>query len=197
MADDIAERWTGLYSCLFVGQILLKPKWYWESRSLTAMWTFTALSRFWSFGSTGTQWISGFTSSTKCSRRFVRFTLIDVALVKWLVQSVSGSGHVIIETCCRLSSYNEVCDHVCRMRPAITRAFSSAPFRPPGEWRLKCFVRVSADYQYEWNMDNLCEISLTSSCRKLLSSDRNPPIDDLIKSGILPILVHCLDRDDK
>uniref|UniRef100_A0A673H0B6 Importin subunit alpha n=1 Tax=Sinocyclocheilus rhinocerous TaxID=307959 RepID=A0A673H0B6_9TELE len=31
---------------------------------------------------------------------------------------------------------------------------------------------------------------------KLLSSDRNPPIDDLIKSGILPILVHCLDRDD-
>lgn len=35
------------------------------------------------------------------------------------------------------------------------------------------------------------------SCRKLLSSDRNPPIDDLIKSGILPILVHCLERDDK
>uniref|UniRef100_A0A452GBK4 Importin subunit alpha n=1 Tax=Capra hircus TaxID=9925 RepID=A0A452GBK4_CAPHI len=31
---------------------------------------------------------------------------------------------------------------------------------------------------------------------KLLSSDRNPPIDDLIKSGILPILVHCLERDD-
>uniref|UniRef100_A0A4W4FLE5 Importin subunit alpha n=1 Tax=Electrophorus electricus TaxID=8005 RepID=A0A4W4FLE5_ELEEL len=32
-----------------------------------------------------------------------------------------------------------------------------------------------------------------SLCRKLLSSDRNPPIDDLIKSGILPILVcaHC------
>lgn len=28
--------------------------------------------------------------------------------------------------------------------------------------------------------------------RKLLSSDRNPPIDDLISSGILPILVGCL-----
>ncbi|KAG9331949.1 hypothetical protein JZ751_016349 [Albula glossodonta] len=26
---------------------------------------------------------------------------------------------------------------------------------------------------------------------------RNPPIDDLIKSGILPILVKCLERDDK
>uniref|UniRef100_A0A7N6BQZ6 Importin subunit alpha n=1 Tax=Anabas testudineus TaxID=64144 RepID=A0A7N6BQZ6_ANATE len=34
------------------------------------------------------------------------------------------------------------------------------------------------------------------SIRKLLSSDRNPPIDDLIKSGILPILVKCLERDD-
>jgi len=33
--------------------------------------------------------------------------------------------------------------------------------------------------------------------RKLLSSDRNPPIDDLISSGILPILVHCLTCDDK
>uniref|UniRef100_A0A7N6A8Y7 Importin subunit alpha n=1 Tax=Anabas testudineus TaxID=64144 RepID=A0A7N6A8Y7_ANATE len=36
----------------------------------------------------------------------------------------------------------------------------------------------------------------SSNFMKLLSSDRNPPIDDLIKSGILPILVHCLDRDD-
>lgn len=33
--------------------------------------------------------------------------------------------------------------------------------------------------------------------RKLLSSDRNPPIDDLIASGILPILVQCLMIDDK
>jgi hypothetical protein len=32
--------------------------------------------------------------------------------------------------------------------------------------------------------------------RKLLSSDRNPPIDDLISSGILPILVNCLLKDD-
>jgi hypothetical protein len=31
-----------------------------------------------------------------------------------------------------------------------------------------------------------------TAARKLLSSDRNPPIDDLISSGILPILVNCL-----
>uniref|UniRef100_A0A6Q2XMI4 Importin subunit alpha n=1 Tax=Esox lucius TaxID=8010 RepID=A0A6Q2XMI4_ESOLU len=40
------------------------------------------------------------------------------------------------------------------------------------------------------------QLSAVQAARKLLSSDRNPPIDDLIKSGILPILVHCLDRDD-
>ena len=33
--------------------------------------------------------------------------------------------------------------------------------------------------------------------RKLLSSNRNPPIDELIESGILPILVECLNKDDK
>ena len=30
----------------------------------------------------------------------------------------------------------------------------------------------------------------------MLSSDRNPPIDDLISSGILPILVNCLKSTD-
>ncbi|KAL1773185.1 importin subunit alpha-3 [Sigmodon hispidus] len=34
------------------------------------------------------------------------------------------------------------------------------------------------------------------AARKLLSSGRNPPINDFIKCGILPILVHCLERDD-
>ena len=35
-----------------------------------------------------------------------------------------------------------------------------------------------------------------SAARKLLSSDRNPPIDDLIQSGIMPVLVESLKRDD-
>lgn len=47
---------------------------------------------------------------------------------------------------------------------------------------------------------NSCEpdlqLSAIQAARKLLSSDRNPPIDDLIQSGILPILVHCLRRHD-
>lgn len=40
------------------------------------------------------------------------------------------------------------------------------------------------------------QLSAVQSARKLLSSDRNPPIDDLIQSGILPILVHCLKQHD-
>ncbi|XP_053561530.1 LOW QUALITY PROTEIN: importin subunit alpha-4 [Bombina bombina] len=40
------------------------------------------------------------------------------------------------------------------------------------------------------------QLSAVQAARKLLSSDRNPPIDDLIKSGILPILVKCLESDD-
>lgn len=45
----------------------------------------------------------------------------------------------------------------------------------------------------------MCDTLLMCSFfnRKLLSSDRNPPIDDLIASGILPILVQCLMIDDK
>lgn len=40
-------------------------------------------------------------------------------------------------------------------------------------------------------------INLLKAARKLLSSDRNPPIDDLINSGILPILVESLRRADQ
>ncbi|KAK3769939.1 hypothetical protein RRG08_048149 [Elysia crispata] len=40
------------------------------------------------------------------------------------------------------------------------------------------------------------QLGAVQAARKLLSSDRNPPIDDLITSGILPILVNCLSRED-
>lgn len=41
------------------------------------------------------------------------------------------------------------------------------------------------------------QLMAVQSARKLLSSDRNPPIDALISSGILPILVDCLNYHDK
>lgn len=44
--------------------------------------------------------------------------------------------------------------------------------------------------------DPVEQLHAVQAARRLLSSDRNPPIDDLIESGILPILVACLERDD-
>ena len=41
------------------------------------------------------------------------------------------------------------------------------------------------------------QLDAVQAARKLLSSDRNPPIDGLIESGILPALVNCLARNDK
>lgn len=45
--------------------------------------------------------------------------------------------------------------------------------------------------------DPAVQLQAVQSARRLLSSDRNPPIDRLIDSGILPILVLCLQQHDK
>lgn len=44
--------------------------------------------------------------------------------------------------------------------------------------------------------DPSTKLSAVQAARKLLSRDRNPPIDSLIQSGILPILVDCLQCED-
>ncbi|XP_011176127.1 importin subunit alpha-3 [Solenopsis invicta] len=44
------------------------------------------------------------------------------------------------------------------------------------------------------SLDPTVQLQAVQSARKLLSSDRNPPIDPLIESGILPILVRCLEQ---
>lgn len=41
------------------------------------------------------------------------------------------------------------------------------------------------------------QLFAVQSARKILSSDRNPPIDALIRSGILPVLVQCLQNYEK
>lgn len=40
------------------------------------------------------------------------------------------------------------------------------------------------------------QLAAVQAARKLLSSDRNPPINDLINNNILPVLVQCLKRHD-
>ncbi|KPP63908.1 importin subunit alpha-4-like, partial [Scleropages formosus] len=57
-------------------------------------------------------------------------------------------------------------------------------------------ITLDAILQNATSDNAVVQLSAVQAARKLLSSDRNPPIDDLIKSGILPILVKCLERDD-
>lgn len=42
------------------------------------------------------------------------------------------------------------------------------------------------------NEDPTIRLQVVQSARKLLSSERNPPIDELITAGMLPKLVTCL-----
>ncbi|XP_030748012.1 importin subunit alpha-3 [Sitophilus oryzae] len=50
--------------------------------------------------------------------------------------------------------------------------------------------------QAENSDDPSLQLMAVQSARKLLSSEKNPPIDALIQAGILPILVKCLERHD-
>ncbi|XP_028401345.1 importin subunit alpha-3-like [Dendronephthya gigantea] len=45
--------------------------------------------------------------------------------------------------------------------------------------------------------DPKIQLQAVQAARKLLSRDRNPPIDELIESGILPILVGCLSKEEQ
>ncbi|XP_003737723.1 importin subunit alpha-4-like [Galendromus occidentalis] len=45
--------------------------------------------------------------------------------------------------------------------------------------------------------DPAVQLEAVQAARKLLSSDRNPPIDDLILTGVLPVFVECLRRHDQ
>ena len=45
--------------------------------------------------------------------------------------------------------------------------------------------------------DPTIKLNAVQQTRKLLSSDKNPPIDQIIEAGMLPILVDCLTKDDQ
>lgn len=64
----------------------------------------------------------------------------------------------------------------------VKEALSSAP--------LETIVETAK------STDPAKQLAAVQAARKLLSSDRNPPIDALIQSGILPVLVGCLSEDE-
>jgi len=41
------------------------------------------------------------------------------------------------------------------------------------------------------------QFEATQSCRRMLSRERKPPIDDVIQAGVLPRLVEFLSRCDR
>jgi len=41
------------------------------------------------------------------------------------------------------------------------------------------------------------QFAATQSCRRLLSRERKPPIDDVIQAGVMPRLVEFLSRCDR
>ena len=44
--------------------------------------------------------------------------------------------------------------------------------------------------------DPQTQLNAIQSARKLLSSDKNPPIDQIIQAQMIPVLVECLNKDD-
>lgn len=56
------------------------------------------------------------------------------------------------------------------------------------------FTNLAAIVQSAASNDGELQLNAVKAARKLLSSDKNPPIDELINSGILPILVSCLQQ---
>ncbi|KAK3603695.1 hypothetical protein CHS0354_023301 [Potamilus streckersoni] len=82
-------------------------------------------------------------------------------------------------------------EHILKRRNVPTQdSTDSDDSEKPTSQSLQSIVQNA--YSTEPNI----QLSAVQAARKLLSSDRNPPIDDLISSGILPILVDCLVKDD-
>lgn len=56
-------------------------------------------------------------------------------------------------------------------------------------------MNLSAIVENANSEDPSTRLLVVQSARKLLSSDRHPPIDELIKCNVLPMLVSCLDSE--
>ena len=63
--------------------------------------------------------------------------------------------------------------------------------RPHSAASLEALVEAAA------GSDPRDRLAAVQAIRKLLSSDKNPPIDALVQGGVLPVLVRCLQAEDE
>ncbi|KAL1225180.1 Importin subunit alpha-3 [Cardamine amara subsp. amara] len=79
--------------------------------------------------------------------------------------------------------------------PASSMAFGSAGAQPEDSAK-KLKENLPAMCAGIWSEDSNSQLEATNLLRKLLSIEQNPPINDVVQSGIVPRVVTFLSRDD-
>ncbi|KAL9239051.1 hypothetical protein vseg_013406 [Gypsophila vaccaria] len=76
---------------------------------------------------------------------------------------------------------------------AANAAAASAQHFPPFDKKVENLPQMVAGV---YSDDPTAQLESTTHFRKLLSIERNPPIEDVVKTGVVPRLVEFLSRDD-
>ncbi|KAL1549535.1 Importin subunit alpha-4 [Salvia divinorum] len=79
--------------------------------------------------------------------------------------------------------------------PQQTPLFSPDPSQSPGAVEKK-LESIPLMVQGVWSNDTNAQLDATTQFRKLLSIERSPPIDEVIKAGVIPRFVEFLARQD-
>ena len=92
-------------------------------------------------------------------------------------------------------------EHTLRPAPAVSEqsgdpACAPAPDEEDTE-RQHSAASLEALVEAAAGSDPRARLAAVQAIRKLLSSDKNPPIDALVQGGVLPVLVQCLQAEDE
>lgn len=77
------------------------------------------------------------------------------------------------------------------VEPKLVNSLDEAAFSPTSALSLDEIVN------YINSSNEMSQLIAIRTCRKLLSQDKNPPINDVIEGGIVPRCIELLDIDHK